>query len=212
MQRAVQSGSMKRSAFEDFMGHVAEGADLTLRSLQRAVTLISSFKQVAVDQASERRRNFDLAQMLVEVIDTLKPKLKGASAQLNLELNSDIAMESYPGPLGQVIINLFTNALAHGLEGRSSGVITVRARSLDAERVTVTVSDDGVGIAAEHMGQVFDPFFTTKLGRGGSGLGLSVSHRIVTKVLGGQIAIRSAPGQGASFELNLPRRAPEVVG
>ena len=75
----------------------------------------------------------------------------------------------------------------------------------------VTVSDDGVGIAPEHLGQIFDPFFTTKLGRGGSGLGLSVSHRIVTKVLGGQITIRSTPGQGASFELNLPTTAPQVV-
>jgi signal transduction histidine kinase len=175
------------------------------------VVLISSFKQVAVDQASERRRGFDLAQVLGEVIDTLKPQLKRATARLSLDLQSGIAMESYPGPLGQVIINLFTNALAHGFEGREGGVITVRARRQGAYRVRVTVTDDGTGIAAENLGQIFDPFFTTKLGRGGSGLGLSISHRIVTKVLGGQISIQSEPGQGARFELNLPTRAPDVV-
>ena len=135
----------------------------------------------------------------------------GDGSQLSLDLQAGIAMESYPGPLGQVIINLFTNALAHGFDERGSGLITVHAHRLDAERVVVTVSDDGVGIAPEHLGQIFDPFFTTKLGRGGSGLGLSVSHRIVTKVLGGQITIRSTPGQGASFELNLPTTAPQVV-
>jgi signal transduction histidine kinase len=211
MQQTVSAGNMRRSAFEHFMGHVAEGSDLTLRSLQRAVALISSFKQVAVDQASERRRNFDLAQVLGEVIDTLKPQLKRSSAQLELALQPGIAMESYPGPLGQVIINLFTNALAHGFENRSTGLITVRASLLGTDRVCITVSDDGNGIEAAHLGHIFDPFFTTKLGRGGSGLGLSVSHRIVTKVLGGQIAIRSEPGQGASFTLTLPTTAPDVV-
>ena len=211
MQKTVRAGSMKRSSFDHFMERVAEGSDLTMRSLHRAVTLISSFKQVAVDQASERRRGFDLAQVLHELIDTLKPKLKHVGSQLSLDLQAGIAMESYPGPLGQVIINLFTNALTHGFDERGSGLITVHAHRLDAERVVVTVSDDGVGIAPEHLGQIFDPFFTTKLGRGGSGLGLSVSHRIVTKVLGGQITIRSTPGQGASFELNLPTTAPQVV-
>ncbi len=211
MQKTVRAGSMKRSSFDHFMERVAEGSDLTMRSLHRAVTLISSFKQVAVDQASERRRGFDLAQVLHELIDTLKPKLKHVGSQLSLDLQAGIAMESYPGPLGQVIINLFTNALTHGFDERGSGLITVHAHRLDAERVVVTVSDDGVGIAPEHLGQIFDPFFTTKLGRGGSGLGLSVSHRIVTKVLGGQITIRSTPGQGASCELNLPTTAPQVV-
>jgi len=211
MQKTVRAGSMKRSSFDHFMERVAEGSDLTMRSLHRAVTLISSFKQVAVDQASERRRGFDLAQVLHELIDTLKPKLKHVGSQLSLDLQAGIAMESYPGPLGQVIINLFTNALTHGFDERGSGLITVHAHRLDAERVVVTVSDDGVGIAPEHLGQIFDPFFTTKLGRGGSGLGLSVSHRIVTKVLGGHITIRSTPGQGASFELNLPTTAPQVV-
>lgn len=211
IQRAVASGEIKRSTFESFLSQVAEGASLTLRSLQRAVALISSFKQVAVDQASERRRAFDLAQVLGEVIDTLKPTLRRASVRIELDLQSGIEMQGYPGPLGQVIINLFNNAVAHAFEGRESGVITVKARQLSAYRVQVQVSDDGTGIAAEHLGQIFDPFFTTKLGRGGSGLGLSVSHRIVTKVLGGQLTVRSKPGEGSTFELTLPTTAPDVV-
>jgi len=81
MQKTVRAGSMKRSSFDHFMERVAEGSDLTMRSLHRAVTLISSFKQVAVDQASERRRGFDLAQVLHELIDTLKPKLKHVGSQ-----------------------------------------------------------------------------------------------------------------------------------
>jgi signal transduction histidine kinase len=120
-------------------------------------------------------------------------------------------MRSYPGPLGQVIINLFTNAITHGFEGSTSGRISVSARALGNDRVLVTVADNGNGIAPQHLGQIFDPFFTTKLGRGGSGLGLSVSHRIVTKILGGQISIRSQLGAGATFELSLPVMAPDLV-
>jgi PAS domain S-box-containing protein len=211
LQRSVNNGGVKRSEFDTFMARIGEGSELTLRSLNRAVSLISSFKQVAVDQASERRRDFDLAQVLNEVIDTLKPKLKLSGTELKMDLYAGLDMRSYPGPLGQVIINLFTNALAHAFEGGKSGMISVKARPLGKDRVRITVSDNGTGIAPEHLGQVFDPFFTTKLGSGGSGLGLSVSHRIVTKILGGQISIQSQPGQGATFELNLPTIAPDVV-
>jgi signal transduction histidine kinase len=211
MQRTVSSGTVKRADFDRFMARVAEGSELTLRSLQRAVSLISSFKQVAVDQASERRRDFDLAQVLNEVIDTLRPKLKMASAELQLDLQPGLNLRSYPGPLGQVIINLFTNAITHGFEGSRSGRISVSTQALGKDRVRITVADNGTGIAPENLGQIFDPFFTTKLGRGGSGLGLSVSHRIVTKILGGQISIRSQLGAGATFELTLPVTAPDLV-
>jgi signal transduction histidine kinase len=75
----------------------------------------------------------------------------------------------------------------------------------------VSVEDDGVGIPTEHLGQIFDPFFTTKLGRGGSGLGLSISHRITTRVLGGQVTVHSVLGRGTRFDLVLPVQAPSVV-
>ena len=81
----------------------------------------------------------------------------------------------------------------------------------DGKSVVLTVSDNGRGIAPEHLGQVFDPFFTTKLGQGGSGLGLAVSHRIVSRILGGRIKVSSVPGQGAEFELTIPKVAPQVV-
>ena len=93
----------------------------------------------------------------------------------------------------------------------TNGRISVSTSALGKDRVRVTVSDNGAGIAPQHLGQIFDPFFTTKLGRGGSGLGLSVSHRIVTKILGGQISVRSQLGSGATFELILPVTAPDLV-
>lgn len=207
----LASGKLGKSMFNQFLSQMIEGSRLTQRSLERAVALISSFKQVAVDQSSERRRTFALAQVLSEVVDTLRPNFRRQTFVLELQSPSDISMDSYPGPLGQVVMNLVNNARIHAFDGRESGIIRVSTQRLGIDAVRVSVTDDGNGIPAEHLGQVFDPFFTTKLGQGGSGLGLSISHRIVTKVLGGKIDIQTTIGQGTSFELTLPLKAPEVV-
>ncbi len=208
----AQAGTLKKSAFLEFMHNVNDGAALTHKSLERAVELIRSFKQVAVDQESERRRSFDLYQTVHEVVETLKPSFKHQEVHIELAVPADMVLESFPGPLGQVVINLVSNALAHGLAGRNDGVVELRAQdAADGKSVVLTVSDNGRGIAPEHLGHVFDPFFTTTLGQGGSGLGLAVSHRIVTRILGGRIKVSSVPGQGAVFELTIPKVAPQVV-
>jgi PAS domain S-box-containing protein len=206
------TGTLKKSSFLEFMQNMNDGAALTHKSLERAVELIRSFKQVAVDQESERRRSFDLHQTVHEVVETLKPSFKHQDVRIALSVPVSLELESFPGPLGQVVINLVSNALVHGLAGRNDGVVELRAEDApDGKSVILTVSDNGRGIAPEHLGQVFDPFFTTKLGQGGSGLGLAVSHRIVTRILGGRIKVSSAPGQGAVFEMTIPKVAPQVV-
>jgi PAS domain S-box-containing protein len=211
MEQSLGDGSLKKSVFENFMLRVKEGTELTLRSLERAVSLIASFKQVAVDQDSERRRTFDLAQTLNEVLDTLRPVLKRSRMHLDINLCEGVSMDSFPGPLGQVVINLITNAINHGFDGLDSGTICITAVRQSDSAVRVSIEDYGVGIPTEHLGQIFDPFFTTKLGRGGSGLGLSISHRITTKVLGGNLTVHSVVGQGTRFDLVLPVKAPSVV-
>jgi PAS domain S-box-containing protein len=211
MEQRLGEGGLTKSAFENFMRRVNEGTDLTLRSLERAVSLIASFKQVAVDQDSERRRTFDLAKTLTEVLDTLRPGIKRGRLQLEVNLCEGVPMDSFPGPLGQVIINLINNAIHHGFEGRETGTIRITAVRQSDSTVMVSVEDDGVGIPTEHLGQIFDPFFTTKLGSGGSGLGLSISHRIATRVLGGQVTVHSVVGRGTRFDLVLPVQAPSVV-
>jgi PAS domain S-box-containing protein len=212
--RSVEAGQMKKSSLTANLQHLLEGTTLAERSLQRAVELITGFKQVAVDQESERRRTFDLAQMLGEVLDTLRPNLKrsGLALQLQLRLHPGVSLDSFPGPLGQVIINIVMNALNHAFEGRSAGVVEVFTEPVPGQSsVRIRMTDDGVGIATQHLGQIFDPFFTTRLGQGGSGLGLSISRRIVTRILGGQLTVHSTPGRGTCFEMVLPTVAPSVV-
>jgi signal transduction histidine kinase len=120
----------------------------------------------------------------------------------------DITLESYPGPLGQIITNLVNNAVIHAFDGRENGHITITAEMKDPAWVELTVTDDGAGIAQAHIAKVFDPFFTTKLGQGGSGLGLNIVYNLITKSLGGTVRVVSEPGKGAAFILLLPLVAP----
>ena len=66
------------------------------------------------------------------------------------------------------------------------------------------VSDDGCGISAVNLKRVFDPFFTTRMGQGGSGLGLHITHQLVTGILGGRVRIESEEGKGTSVTIELP--------
>ncbi|HZH15637.1 MAG TPA: ATP-binding protein [Archangium sp.] len=105
--------------------------------------------------------------------------------------------------LGQVFLNLIINA-AHAITpGRvQENEIRVEARRSGPGHVTVEVRDTGAGISPEHLRRVFDPFFTTKPVGVGTGLGLSVCHRIIT-ALGAEIRVESEPGRGTSFFITL---------
>jgi len=203
-------GELRRSQLEAYLSQCEDGALLTQRSLYRANELVHSFKQVAVDQASERRRAFDLAAMLQEVVETVRPNTKGKPWTIALDIAPGIAMESYPGPLGQVVINLLMNALLHALDGATPGEVVLQAGPAHDGQVTLVCRDNGCGIAPEYLPRIFDPFFTTKLGQGGSGLGLSIVHRLVTQVLRGEIEVHSTLQQGTCFTLRLPLEVPEL--
>ena len=184
-----------------------------MRGLTSAADLVNSFKQVAVDRTTEQRRSFDLQQVTGEVIATMMNRIRASGHRIEVEVQPHVAMDSYPGPLGQVIANFINNALLHAFAKEVVGRLWLRAAT-SAEhpgRVQLVFGDNGGGIAPAHMSRIFDPFFTTKLGQGGSGLGLSISYNIVTSLLGGQISVQSSPA-GTVFTLDLPLVAPEARG
>jgi len=205
----VASGHVRRSALDEYLESANTATELLLRSLAQANELVSSFKQVAVDQASAQRRRFDLRLVVEEVTTTLVPMLKKTPFKFEMDIADNLLMDSYPGPLGQVITNLVTNSLAHGFEGRDQGRMLLSARRSGKAEIELVFSDDGAGIRVTDLKRIFDPFFTTKLGRGGSGLGLHIVYNIVTRILGGKIRVGSEGG-GARFTLTLPLVAPEA--
>ncbi len=205
------SGALRRSALNEYVEQAGQATQLLTNSLFQAAELISHFKQVAVDQTSAQRRLFDLAEVVSEVVATLQPQFKQTPYAIEMALPPGVRMDSFPGPLGQVLTNLVSNALIHGFAGMDTGKIMIEACCRERS-IQLRVSDNGRGISPEHLSRIFDPFFTTRLGQGGSGLGLHIVYSIVTRVLGGRIYAASAPGQGATFTLDLPLEAPAHSG
>lgn len=207
--RQMADGTLRKQALVDFVDQCRGAAVLLQRNSQRAADLIGNFKEVAVDQTSMRRRRFDLRQALDEVLSTLQPKLKHTAHCLEVTVPTGIVLESYPGPIEQIVANLLANSLLHGFDGIAAGTIRIGAALVSGEQVALSYADDGIGISEADAKRVFDPFFTTKLGSGGSGLGLYIVYNLTTAVLGGNIKLSSAPGQGVLFELLLPLVAPD---
>jgi signal transduction histidine kinase len=105
--------------------------------------------------------------------------------------------------LSQIFTNLITNSLLHAFEAGQEGDITIKVKE-KKQNVVLTYADNGKGIARENLDKIFEPFFTTTRGSGGSGLGLHLVYNIVTRSLGGNITVNSAPGEGARFTITLP--------
>lgn len=203
----VAGNRLSRHRLEQFLQQGHDSCELLERNSRHAAQLIMSFKQVAVDQSSELRRSFDLRTALEDMVAALGPTIRRANVQLDVRIPPDIVMDSCPGPMEQVIINLVTNSITHGFEGRDGGRIVIDALQR-GDTVELSYQDDGCGIPPELQGKVFDPFFTTKMGRGGSGLGLAIVHNIAQAVLKGSVRLESEPDHGARFVFSLPRVLP----
>jgi signal transduction histidine kinase/HAMP domain-containing protein len=209
--KEVRDGALRRSRLDEFIEGSRDAAHQLVANLQRAGELIQSFKQVAVDRSHAERRSFDLRESTEQIVVSLRPGLKSVPVTLAVTVPDDITMDSYPGPYGQVLTNLVLNAVAHGFPDGRSGTIVVRARQVDDLQVELTFSDDGVGMTEDIQRRVFDPFFTTRRSQGGTGLGLHIVYNLVTRQLGGRIALSSAPDRGTTFRITLPLTAPGEV-
>jgi signal transduction histidine kinase len=210
---AMMNGpGLRRSELTTFVADSQKAAALVMRGLTSAADLVNSFKQVAVDRTTEQRRFFNLHQVCNEIVATMMNRIRVAGHSIDIEMADTIGMDSYPGPFGQVVTNFINNALLHAFAPGSTGAMRLRAQLQGDGRVQIAFLDNGGGIPSQHLGRIFDPFFTTKLGQGGSGLGLSISHSIVTSLLGGQISVASSAADGTCFTLDLPLTAPKPAG
>lgn len=176
-------------------------------NLEKVAQLIEGFKQVAVDQTSDMRREFDLRVYLGEVVNNLKPMLRKGMHEVRIHVPESIILDSFPGALSQVVTNIVMNAAMHGFEDRAGGVITIGAEMESSSVCRLTIEDDGRGMPPSVVQRVFEPFFTTRRGEGGSGLGLHIVYNLVTQRMGGMVGCESEEGKGTRFILRIPLSA-----
>jgi PAS domain S-box-containing protein len=204
----VAHGQLRRSSLNDFLATSRDASSQLVANLNRAAELIQSFKQVAADRNYSDQRSFDLADLTEQVVLSLRPGLRKHNLTLSVDCQPNLMMNSYPGPYGQVLTNLFLNAVAHAFPDGRPGVIEISARESGKDNVEIIFSDDGVGMSLDVRRRAFDPFFTTRRDQGGTGLGLHIVYSIVTNRLGGRLDLDSEPGGGTRIQMILPRTAP----
>jgi signal transduction histidine kinase len=199
----LSSGVLTRTGMDKFVAFCRDTTALIDRASERSEALLLSFKQVSVDQTSERRFQFDLREIVEHTLHALGPTLKTTPFEVVIDIPQRIMLDSYPGPIEQIITNLISNSLAHAFPERAAGRMFICAQ-VDGEQLEIIYSDDGIGIPHPIRLRIFDPFFTTKAGRGGSGLGMYTVYKLVTGLFGGSIHADERVGGGASFTLYLP--------
>jgi PAS domain S-box-containing protein len=202
-------GTLKRSSLNEYVEAVRDGSSQLLESLNRAAGLILSFKQVAADRNNSDLRAFDLGELIDQVALGLRPALPKNIVTLDVQCQPNLAMNSYPGSVGQVLTNLFLNSIAHAYPDNDPGTIDIKVSAAGANDVEIVFADDGCGMSPDVRRQAFDPFFTTRRHLGCTGLGLHIVYSVVTDRLGGRLRLKSEPEKGTEMTILLPRRAPD---
>jgi len=210
IEAAYKDKTLSPKALEEFINDAKQSTSLLTSNLDRASELVASFKQIAVDQASEAVRTINFKEYLGEVIRSLHPKLKKTSHHINLDCPEDLTLNLPAGAISQIFTNLIMNSLIHGFEGIESGIIEIVIKEEDDE-VIIDFKDNGNGVTQEQLEKLFDPFFTTKRDHGGSGLGTHITFNLVKQTLSGDIEVTSEPGQGLHYHISFPKNMPKPL-
>lgn len=203
LEGAYNDKKLTGSTMTSFLSEAQQTISLLTNNLNRASDLISSFKQVAVDQTSEAEREINVSEYLGEVVLSLAPNFKKTQHTIDIVCPDDLSIKCAPGVLAQILTNMIMNSLIHGFENKPKGAINVEI-SKQAQDLIIDYSDDGRGIEKDALERHFDAFFTTRRGKGGSGLGTHIMYNLVTQTLGGKIDASSQLGKGLQYKITIP--------
>ena len=180
-----------------------------LEAAGRIRRIVEDLREFARSDPPELRQAVDFNAVVQAAIRLTANAVKKATDHFSADCSAVLpTIRGHAQRLEQVVINLLLNA-CQALPDRQRG-IAVKTAVADGERaICLTVRDEGVGIAAANLPHVTDPFFTTRREQGGTGLGLSVSARII-KEHGGRLEIDSITGSGTELRVILPLDAEEL--
>ncbi len=200
---AFQEGKMKRSVMESYLKDSLEDISMNERNLNRAVDLVKSFKDIAINPSLSELVELDICDYVKMLIVSMKDKYEDRPVNIDFLYDDEILMKTNPMAISQIFNNLLINALNHGYDIDEKGTITIEFEQVK-NKVKMRFSDNGKGIAEDHIPRIFEPFFTLNRTQGGSGLGLHIVYNIVRLQLKGAIEVDSIVGGGTSFIITLP--------
>ncbi|WP_168927492.1 sensor histidine kinase [Nitrincola alkalilacustris] len=204
----LQSGNMRRSSLEKHLNELIRVKTILSTNLDKATKLVHDFRQIATAQNHEIRRQFNLQDSIHHAVMLVESNCKARNCTIDLQLEPNIEMNSFPACLTKVITSVLENAATHAYDSEG-GIVTISTMKQNSQ-VLITVCDQGRGISADTLPRVFEPFYSSRFGQGGSGLGMYVVFNLVTHVLGGKICVQSDNNQGCRVLINIPLDSPEM--
>lgn len=202
-QGKVKNNSMSMRSLEEFIKNSNYSIDLLGSNLNRASELIASYKQVAVDQTSDKLRLINMNNYIKDIIKSLHPKLKNTKHKVIVKCPLDLEITCHAGAISQIFTNLIINSLIHGFEGIEQGEMVIEV-SDNKGNINITYRDNGIGVKADKLPKLFEPFYTTNSDKGGTGLGTHIVHNLVVDSLNGNIEAKSDENSGLNFNINFP--------
>ncbi|MGC2854442.1 ATP-binding protein [Novispirillum sp. DQ9] len=207
LKHALADGSLTQGDLMRFLRTAEDTLTLLRGSTERASAVVESFRQVAAGRDHEDPVAIALRPHAEAVVHSLAHVLARQPVDLRVEIAPDLQVVTYPGVLGRCMAALLTNALEHGLADRpperGPGRLLLWAGRA-GDTVTITVRDNGQGIATKDLPRVFDPFFSGARSLGRTGLGLHMTYNLVTQTLGGAISVESVRGHHTAFRVTIP--------
>ncbi|UCH39205.1 MAG: PAS domain-containing protein [Gammaproteobacteria bacterium] len=179
----------------------SEGLNQILTQTDRISRIVGSLSNYSHAGAPDEfpAENLDLEQVISEAINLVSLSHSGKQMNFDNQVADGVFVSGYAHKLVQVFVNLLTNATDASKPGQT---ITISSE-VNSSRVTISVKDQGKGIAESNLPRIFEPFFTTKMVGEGTGLGLSLTYNIIQEH-GGSISVSSKPGEGCQFDVVLP--------
>ncbi|MGA1931322.1 sodium:solute symporter family transporter [Arcobacter sp. YIC-464] len=204
LEKDYKEGNLSEEEFEEFIQTSNELSKTININLEKTAHLVRSFKQVAVDQSSDEKREFNLLEYLEEILVSLNNITKKTKVKINIECSDNILINSHPGAYSQIFTNLILNTIRHAYSKNDENSIDILVHNNEDE-IVIEFKDYGKGISKDNISKIFNPFYTTSRDSGGSGLGLSIVYNLVTTKLNGTITCSSEEKVGTTFTLTLPK-------
>jgi len=202
LNNAIATENLTKSQLTKTLSLLVEYQEIIERSLNKAVDLIRSFKSVAVEQHTDPELEINLLEHLNNVLRTVKTLFKRKNYHIEINLDENLNLITYPSAWNQILTNLLMNSHIHGFEDIQEGEISIDFSEHNGYLI-LNYKDNGSGIAEDVKQKIFDPFVTTKRGQGGSGLGMNIVFNLVSSKLKGVIKCLDVE-QGCHFQVRIP--------
>ncbi len=195
---------MDEAEFETYLDKSIKTNNIIFANLVRSAELVKNFKQLSINQNLTDTTEIDIKQHIDSLLISLDSKLKNKNVNIELSIEENLKIDTYPEVLPQIFNNFISNSLTHAFSNIKNPKINIEIKE-ESDSISINYSDNGVGISENNVKKIFDPFYTTNRGAGNSGLGMHIIYNLIVDKLKGSIDVTSQINSGVHFSITLPK-------